>query len=84
MIFGTLPFISANEKELVRQITHDNVKFPKNYPITSEAKEIIKSMLQKDPTKRLELIELVQTPYNTMEEEEFQARYEETKLAFEE
>lgn len=45
MIFGTLPFISSNEKELIRQITHDYVKFPKDQPITSEAKEIIKSML---------------------------------------
>ena len=45
MIFGTLPFLSSNEKELVRQITHDPVKFPKDFPITNEAKEIIKAML---------------------------------------
>lgn len=28
-------------------------------------------MLQKEPTKRIELIDFVQAPYNIMEEEEF-------------
>lgn len=32
---------------------------------------MIKGMLEKDPKKRLELLQFVTTPYNTMEDEEF-------------
>lgn len=84
MIFGTLPFSAATEKELVKQIKNDPVRFPKTAPITPEGKEVIKSMLQKDPTKRVELIEFVTWPYNTMEDEEFEEKYEEVKAAWEE
>jgi serine/threonine protein kinase len=84
MIFGTLPFSAATEKELVKQIKNDPVRFPKTAPITPEGKEVIKSMLQKDPAKRVELIEFVTWPYNTMEDEEFEEKYEEVKAAWEE
>ena len=42
MVYGTLPFIHDNERELVRMIRNDNIKFPKDKPITSEGKEVIK------------------------------------------
>lgn len=45
MVYGTLPFMSDNERELVRMIKNDNVKFPRQIPITPEGKEIIKNML---------------------------------------
>ena len=57
MIFGSLPFYATNERDLVKQIKNEPVRFPKTSPITPEGKEVIKSMLQKDPTKRIELIE---------------------------
>jgi len=83
MIYGTLPFMDSDEKALIRKITQDNVKFPtKEVPITPEGKEIIKSMLNKDPKKRIELIEFVQMPYNTMEDEEFEEKYREAKAKF--
>jgi hypothetical protein len=41
-------------------------------------------MLQKDPTKRIELIEFVTMPYNTMETEEFDKKYEDVKAVWEE
>mmetsp|Transcript_27136 Transcript_27136/g.41298 ORF Transcript_27136/g.41298 Transcript_27136/m.41298 type:complete len:142 (+) Transcript_27136:136-561(+) len=59
MVYGTLPFHSNNERELVKMIRNDPVKFPKDKPITQEGKEVIKAMLQKDPAKRLQLIDLV-------------------------
>ena len=40
-------------------------------------------MLQKDPTKRIELIEFVQSEYNTMDDDEFEAIYEKTCAEFE-
>ena len=42
MVYGTLPFIHDNERELVRMIRNDNIKFPKDKPITAEGKEVIK------------------------------------------
>jgi serine/threonine protein kinase len=45
MIFGTLPFHSQNERELVKQIKTDQVKFPKTAPLTTEGREFIKAML---------------------------------------
>jgi len=34
MLFGSLPFLHDNEKELVRQIRNDNLRFSKNEPVT--------------------------------------------------
>ena len=59
MVFGELPFSSRNEKDLVKSIKHDPVKFPTDIPITDEGKEVISSMLNKDPKKRIELLEFV-------------------------
>jgi|TARA_B110001450_G_scaffold226848_1_gene225838 hypothetical protein len=39
-------------------------------------------MLTKDPAKRIELIELVQMPYNIMEDDEFDKLYSEVKEKF--
>ena len=69
---------------MVKQIKSDQVKFPKNSPITPEGKEVIKAMLQKDPSKRIELIDFVTLPYNIMEEEEFELKYAEVKTVWEE
>ena len=79
MIYGSLPFYADNERDLVKQIRNDPVKFPKTHPITNEGKEVIKAMLQKDPNKRLVLIDFASQDYNIMEEEEFEAKFEEVK-----
>ena len=59
MVYGTLPFYSGNERELSKMIRNDNVKFPKETPISPLGKQLIKDFLMKDPTKRLELIDFV-------------------------
>jgi hypothetical protein len=40
-------------------IKNDKIRFPKGVPITNECKDTINSMLNKDPKKRLELIDYV-------------------------
>lgn len=75
MIFGFLPFFNSNEKELIKSIKTDRVKFPAGIPISPLGKDMIKSMLEKDPKKRLELLSFVTTEYNTMENEEFAEMY---------
>ena len=46
-------------------------------------KDVLKSMLSKDPSKRIELIEFVQSDYNTMDDEEFERIYEKTQVEHE-
>lgn len=71
MIYGELPFFSSNEKDLVKKIITDPIKFKNSYPITPMGKDMLKAMLQKDPTKRIELIDFVQSDYNIMDDDEF-------------
>ena len=59
------------------------MKFPRSHPITQQGKEVIKQMLQKEPEKRLQLIDLVQQEYNLMDEEEFAVMYEKACEEFE-
>lgn len=75
MVFGYLPFHNSNEKDLIKSIRNDKVKFPTGIPITPGGKDLIKSMLEKDPKKRLELLQFVTTEYNTMEADEFKELY---------
>jgi len=56
MVFGFLPFFNSNEKELIKSIRTDKVKFPAGIPLSPLGKDMIKSMLEKDPKKRLELL----------------------------
>ena len=72
MLFGTLPYFSEDEKEIVDKILHAPLKFPPKVPVTNEAKEIIKSMLNKDPTKRAALLDIMNTQYYVREDEEFE------------
>ena len=41
MRFGSLPFGSTNEKELIRSIKEDKVRFPRDIPITEEGHDVI-------------------------------------------
>lgn len=83
MIYGTLPFFSNSEKDLVKMIRTDHVKFPNDRPVTPEGKEIIRAMLNKDPSKRLELIDLIQQDYAIMDDEEFEALHNKAVQQFE-
>ena len=47
-------------------------------------KEVIKSMLTKDPTKRIALIDFVTLDYNTMSEADFEKHYAQAQEEHEE
>lgn len=70
MMYGRLPFYSKNEKDLIKSIKNDPVRFSHDVAITAEGKDILKSMLNKDPKKRLELIELMNMPYALWDSED--------------
>ena len=41
-------------------------------------KDMIKAMLQKDHTKRIELLTFIESEYNIMDDDEFEQLYEKT------
>ena len=83
MVYGTLPFYSATEKDLIKMIRESKVKFLKDTPITQVGKDVILGMLNKDPEERLELIDFITSDYAIMSSEEFEELYEKTKAGFE-
>ena len=48
LLYGTLPFFSQDEDELVRKIKTEKLKFDKKVPVTREARDIIGMMLERD------------------------------------
>ena len=56
MLYGHLPFWGDTEEEFVNKIINAPLKFDVDVPVTKEAKDILRGMLQKDPEKRMELI----------------------------
>lgn len=57
MIFGELPFYSSSEKDLIKKICNDKIKYKNNFPLTPIGREMLNKMLDKDPSKRIELID---------------------------
>lgn len=70
MIYGQLPFNHADEKELIKSIKTDPIKFPNTHPITEGAKEVLRRLLEKDPSKRIELVDFVDLPYCLLDSDE--------------
>lgn len=57
MLFGKTPFDAKNYndlKVLVKTKSGKNLKFPPNYPVSPECKDILIRLLQFDPDHRLE------------------------------
>ena len=69
LIYGTLPFISDNEDTTIKLIKTAPIKFPKDVPISPMAKEIIVKMLDRDPEKRLDLMDLMDYDYVKMDDD---------------
>lgn len=62
ILYGTLPFKSVtNEKELFRKINRG--LFNLQVPGTSEAKDLLKSLLQVEPAQRLSASEALKHPW---------------------
>lgn len=80
MLYGHLPFYGESEEEFIDKIVNSPLKFDADIPVTEECKEVIKSMLQKNPEKRIELISLIQNEYFIIEDEELEERIKNTEL----
>lgn len=82
MLFGTLPFNASNDQETRKKIKAAKITFPKNVPVTDKAKELLLMMLQKDPSERLELIQMMDMEYYKLDDQDFQKLVDETEALF--
>ena len=80
MLYGYLPFWGEQEEDFIDKIVNSPLKFDADIVVTDDCKEIIKSMLVKNPEKRVELIHLIQTEYFMMEDEDLEQKIEDTKV----
>ena len=58
LLFGKLPFNGTSNSEVIKSITKSSVKFPKSIPVSDEARNLIHRLLEKDPTKRIKMLEI--------------------------
>jgi len=67
MLCGYLPFDDKNNDDLFKKILKCNVVFPqkKNVIISEEAKDLIRKILQPEPSKRITLEEILKHPFLT-------------------
>lgn len=53
MLYGEAPFFQQNQEKMFKAIQKSGVKFPDKVKISKDCKSFIKSLLHKDPKKRL-------------------------------
>jgi len=73
MLFAKLPFFGDTEEEIINKIQNSPLKFEAEVPLTDLCKDVIKLMLNKDSSKRMELINLLQHEYFSMDDDELEA-----------
>jgi hypothetical protein len=59
MLFAKLPFYGDTEEEIINKIRDAPLKFDPEVPLTDMCKDVIKLMLNKEASKRIELIHLI-------------------------
>lgn len=63
MLVGSLPFVDPSEKVVMKKILESEVDFPKNSKLSPESLDLIKKMLNKNPEKRIRIIDIKQHPW---------------------
>ena len=53
MLTGRTPFQAKNIYELIRKIENDKIKIPSKFNLTVQCTELLKDLLQKNPTQRI-------------------------------
>eukprot|EP01112_Ceratiomyxa_fruticulosa_P012924 TRINITY_DN3603_c0_g1_i1.p1 TRINITY_DN3603_c0_g1~~TRINITY_DN3603_c0_g1_i1.p1 ORF type:complete len:630 (-),score=147.10 TRINITY_DN3603_c0_g1_i1:127-2016(-) len=68
---GVTPFDSKTPFELMQALEKKQVRFPDNIPVSRECLDLIYSLLQKDPTKRISWEEFFMHPWLGLERDPF-------------
>lgn len=55
LVFGNVPFSATNVPAVYEKIKHDDLEFPSTVSISDDLLDLIKKMLDKDPSKRITL-----------------------------
>ena len=63
MIYGYLPFRDKNKKNLFKLISDCNIEYPDYSCVSLVAKDLLKKVLIKDPSKRLNLQQIKEHPF---------------------
>lgn len=73
MVYGYLPFRGRSEREVVKAILGSKVTFPDaKKHVTSECKELMRSLLLRDPKKRIKVTEVLQSAWLALPDETLQ------------
>jgi hypothetical protein len=70
MVYGHLPFFSDDDEEFIDKIINQAIKFDTDIPVTQECVLMMKGMLEKDPEKRMLLLDVMNLNYFMIDEEE--------------
>lgn len=72
MIYGTLPFYGSSEDHTIKLIKTASIKWEKDVLLTPMAKEVMTKMLEKDPTKRIDLMDLMDMDFYKYDDETYE------------
>lgn len=64
-LFGDPPFEAAGHSETYKRILRVDLRFPEQPSISEEAKDLIRSLLVKNPSERMKLSNVIQHPWIT-------------------
>ncbi|KAK6636455.1 hypothetical protein RUM43_010116 [Polyplax serrata] len=64
-IYGNVPFTDTNIIGLYSKIQNEPIQFPSKPEVSEDLKDLIKNMLHKDPSQRLNLSEIKEHPWVT-------------------
>jgi serine/threonine-protein kinase ULK2 len=59
MLYGFCPFESTTIPKLIEVLKETELEFPNTPPVSEETKRLVKRLLTKDPTRRIEWMELL-------------------------
>ncbi len=81
LLFGKLPFNGSSNSEVIKSITKHPVKFPKSIHVSDEARNLIHRMLEKDPARRIRMLDIQLHPWFALDEEEIKAKTQKVEKA---
>ena len=63
MLCGALPFVGECSEETRKMVISKKITFPKDVVVSDPAKRLIQRMLDKDPDRRISLMEIENHPW---------------------
>ncbi|TVU44859.1 hypothetical protein EJB05_04320 [Eragrostis curvula] len=68
-LYGNPPFEAAEQNHTLRMILTEDIAFPSTPYVSPQAKDLISKLLEKDPTKRISIEEMMRHPWIVMNAE---------------